>query len=131
MAKKRPTPRRNAPRSHPGGTARSAVGSPAATDELAGENQRLVQMLGERMKELRALHQTAELLRRGEWSTGELLARVAALLPPAFQHPEVAAAAVEFCELVRATPGFREGGEELQAGLPNTPRAGGRPARRW
>ncbi|HET9267480.1 MAG TPA: GAF domain-containing protein, partial [Vicinamibacterales bacterium] len=50
--------------------------------------------LGERVKELTALHHTARLLEDEQLGVTELLQRIAALLPPAFQFPDVTQALV-------------------------------------
>jgi PAS domain S-box-containing protein len=69
------------------------------------EQQRLVHDLGERVKELSALHATGRLLNEPA-NPRELLARIVALLPPAWQYPEVTAARIAFGEIDVRTPGF-------------------------
>jgi formate hydrogenlyase transcriptional activator len=64
--------------------------------------------LGERVKELTALHRTARLLEDEQLGVAELLQRIAALVPPAFQFPEVAEARVCYGGTVVHTPGFAE-----------------------
>ncbi len=75
-------------------------------DRAEAERRRLINNLRERVKELRALHRTAELLRGDGLTTMELLAKVAMLIPPAMQHAEVAAVRVSFGEVEQCTPGF-------------------------
>jgi formate hydrogenlyase transcriptional activator len=62
--------------------------------------------LGERVKELTALHHTARLLEDEQLGVTELLQRIAALLPPAFQFPEVTQALVRFGDTEVSTSGF-------------------------
>jgi formate hydrogenlyase transcriptional activator len=62
--------------------------------------------LGERVKELTALHQTARLLEDEQIGVDGLLAQLAALLPPAFQYPEITEASVTYGTTVVRTPGF-------------------------
>jgi signal transduction histidine kinase len=69
---------------------------------------RLRRDLDERMKELKALHATAALLQDDELPVEELLARVAALVPPAFLHSADAAARVVHGRTMRGSPGFAE-----------------------
>ena len=64
--------------------------------------------LGERVKELSALHETARLLQDERTGVRELLEQVAALLPPAFQFPDVTHASVRYGDIVVHTPGFVE-----------------------
>jgi hypothetical protein len=71
------------------------------------ERLRLAHNLGERVKELRALHEAMRLLQCGDLAVPDALAQIAALLPPAMQHPGIAAARVSFGREVHATPGFR------------------------
>src|SRR6185503_12541778 len=52
------------------------------------ERERLLHELGERVKELTALHGTARLLQDDNLTIADILERVALLLPPAFQYPE-------------------------------------------
>lgn len=68
----------------------------------------LVHALGERLKELTALHTAARILQDDSRAPRELMEEIAALLPGAWQHPEVAAARVRFEQLEVLTPGFRE-----------------------
>src|SRR6185436_1096792 len=57
---------------------------------LEAERQRLVHDLNERVKELTALHEASKLLQRRDLELYEMLLKVAALLPPAYQYPEAA-----------------------------------------
>ncbi|MCU0611134.1 MAG: sensor histidine kinase [Candidatus Eisenbacteria bacterium] len=63
--------------------------------------------LQERVKELTALHRTAGILQDQSKSAKDVLSEVAALLPPAWQYPEVAVARVRFDQLEARTDGFR------------------------
>ncbi|MGE0812945.1 MAG: sigma 54-interacting transcriptional regulator [Vicinamibacterales bacterium] len=62
--------------------------------------------LGERVKELTALRQAARLLEDERLGVRELLERIAALLPPAFQFPDVTQALVRYGDTVVRTPRF-------------------------
>lgn len=64
--------------------------------------------LRERIKELTALHRTAELIlhRRGTWE--ERLQSVAALLPAAMQYPEIATGCIRYQGQTFATPGHQK-----------------------
>ena len=64
--------------------------------------------LEERIKELTALHQTAELIlrRRGTWE--QRLQAVAALLPPAMQYPEITTGCIRYRGQTFATVGHEK-----------------------
>jgi len=79
------------------------------------ERQKLVHDLGERVKEMRALYGVARLLRHDQMSIGEILARVAAVLPLSVQYPDVSAARVAFGARGAATPGFKASPWQLGA----------------
>src|SRR5689334_13879363 len=64
--------------------------------------------LGERVKELTALHHTARLLEDEQLGVAELLQKIAELLPPAFQFPEITEARVRYGDTVVRTAGFGE-----------------------
>jgi signal transduction histidine kinase len=70
--------------------------------------QELLHMLQERVKELTALHGTARILQARDKPLGQLMQEVVAMLPPAWQYPEVTAARIRFHDLEVQTPGFRE-----------------------
>src|SRR5207237_1802642 len=67
--------------------------------------QRLVHDLGERVKELTALHATSRLLNE-PGSPGELLARIVTLLPPAWQYPDITSARIATGDIDVSTAGF-------------------------
>jgi len=73
--------------------------------------------LGERVKELTALHGTVRILQDRTKPLGEVLSQIAALLPPAWQYPDVAAARIQFNGIMVATPEFRETRWMQQAAL--------------
>lgn len=75
----------------------------------------ILHKLGERVKELTALHGTARILQDHERPPGERMERIVALLPPAWQFPEVAAARIRFRGEEYATGGFRETGWSQKA----------------
>lgn len=68
----------------------------------------LLHKLQERVKELTALHKSARILQDQGKPAREVIEEMAALLPPAWQYPEVAAARIRFGPLEAKTPGFRE-----------------------
>jgi PAS domain S-box-containing protein len=70
------------------------------------EKRQLIHDLGERVKELTALHQTAKLLQDESISLPHLLQEIVALLPPAWQFPEVTAARIRFGDFEFMTKGF-------------------------
>ena len=74
--------------------------------EPLSDQARLVWALGERIKELTALHGAARVLEDPRTLPDRVLAEVASLLPPAWQYPEVTAARIAFGALAAETPGF-------------------------
>jgi len=80
------------------------------TDRKRAETERLslTHDLGERVKELTALHGTARLLQEERPFDKELLSELVALLPPAWQYPEVCVARITYADLDVQTPGWRE-----------------------
>lgn len=70
------------------------------------QKENLVHDLGERIKELTVLHQMARLLQNEQQPIAALLREIAAILPPAWQYPEVAAARVMFSGAEYTTPNF-------------------------
>src|SRR4029079_5211019 len=78
-------------------------------EEVAGERDRakgVLYDLGERVKELTAIHHTARLLEDEQLGVGELLHESATRLPPAFQFPEITQARVRYGDTDERTPGF-------------------------
>ncbi|PYS72392.1 MAG: hypothetical protein DMF69_07770 [Acidobacteria bacterium] len=71
------------------------------------EKRNLIHDLGERVKELTALHQTARILQDESKSVTELLQNIVSLLPAAWQYPEVAAARIKFGDMEFITPSFQ------------------------
>lgn len=74
----------------------------------SSEQARAAYDLGERVKELTALHETARLLHDQHLELPDLIARIAALLPPAFQFPEITAALLSYGDTRCVTAGYRE-----------------------
>ncbi|BFU96073.1 MAG: hypothetical protein NTNFB02_27950 [Nitrospira sp.] len=72
------------------------------------EQRRLRHLFGERVKELTALHRTAHLLQDSARPIEEVLKQIVALLPPAWQYPEITLARITFDNMVFTTPAFRE-----------------------
>ena len=63
--------------------------------------------LTERIKELRCLLELSNLVSRRDLSTGDILQRAVDLLPPALQHPELAAAQVTLLDARYATAHYQ------------------------
>jgi PAS domain S-box-containing protein len=78
------------------------------TDRKLGEEEkrRLIHDLGERVKELTALHRAARILQDETQGPAQLLQNIVSLLPPAWQYPEVTAARIKFGEMEFKTPNF-------------------------
>jgi two-component system NarL family sensor kinase len=74
--------------------------------------------LEERVKELTALHRAARLLQDHGRPPVELMRDLAALMPPAWQYPEAAAARIRFGSLEASTAGFRETAWRQAASFP-------------
>ncbi|WNM60618.1 sigma-54 interaction domain-containing protein [Candidatus Nitrospira neomarina] len=70
------------------------------------ELKRTLHDLQERVKELTALHSTTQLFHNEDLSNQELLQRIADLIPPSWQYPEVTAARIRFGPLEITTPNF-------------------------
>ncbi len=67
---------------------------------------KLVHDLRERVKELTLLHEAARILDDEARPMPEVLADLVAILPPAWQYPEITEASVTVGEMEVATPGF-------------------------
>lgn len=72
------------------------------------EQKRLRHLFGERVKELTALHRTVRLLQDSATPVEEVLSKIVALLPPAWQYPDITAARISFDSLIVTTPTFAE-----------------------
>jgi len=64
--------------------------------------------LGERVKELTALHRTARCLQDAERPLDDIMAEVVAALPEAWQFPTITAARLRVLDREWTTPGFRD-----------------------
>ncbi len=73
--------------------------------------------LKERLKELTALHQAARMLQTSQPIDTGLLQEFVALLPPAWQFPEVCEARIRYAGLVAGTPGWRDSPWKMAAGF--------------
>jgi signal transduction histidine kinase len=81
----------------------------AQADSVQPEDQRrLRHLFGERVKELTALHRTVRLLQDTAKPIEEVLGQIVALLPPAWQYPEITVACITFDGMHFATPNFVE-----------------------
>lgn len=74
----------------------------------------VIHALGERVKELTALHSTVCILQNDKLSTREILDRVVKLIPPAWQYPELTAGRVVVGNCESRTNNFKRTGR-LQA----------------
>ena len=81
--------------------------------EVERERKKLLWELGERVKELTLLHQTARVL-QSELPFASLLERLVAWIPAAWQHPEQCRARIRWGELALESPGFRPGSCKLE-----------------
>ena len=72
------------------------------------ERERLVGVLGERVKELRLLHAVARLLQRAPPGGADPLPQLVRLLPSGWQHSECCEARIVYGGVVYATPGWRD-----------------------
>jgi PAS domain S-box-containing protein len=100
----------------------SAIRDGSGTEELAigmvqditerkraeDQNRLLLHDLGERIKELTALHGAARILQQEEIDILTVLHRLVSLLPPAFQYPDVTAARIRLGSNVVTTTGFSD-----------------------
>jgi signal transduction histidine kinase len=68
----------------------------------------LLHALRERVKELTSLHATARILQDGTKPVAEVMRTLAALLPSAWQYPEITAARIRYQDLQAVSPGFAE-----------------------
>ncbi|MGZ5454641.1 MAG: sensor histidine kinase [Candidatus Aminicenantales bacterium] len=75
-------------------------------DKTAAEKDKVVWALKERVKELTALHGAARVLEHAGRAPEMILKEIVALLPPAWQYPEIAAAKISLGAVETATPNF-------------------------
>ena len=76
--------------------------------ETPDQLQQTLHHLGERVKELTALHTTARLFQEDQASTEGLLQKIVDLLPPSWQYPEITAGRIEFNGIRIVTPNYRK-----------------------
>jgi two-component system cell cycle sensor histidine kinase/response regulator CckA len=86
-----------------------------------GDESDLAWRLGERVKELTLLHGVARLLQTGRAPDEALLAEVVALVPPAWQFPELCEARIRWLQVEARSPGWSESPWILRAALGPTP----------
>ena len=79
------------------------------TDRKHAEDKssELLHDLGERVKELTALHRAARILQNEELPMPDLLQQFIAVLPPGWQYPGITAARIRLGELEFTTPNFK------------------------
>ena len=75
--------------------------------EVEQELQRRSHELGERVKELRCLYEISRLREQPDLPIGDLLQRVAELIPPAWQYPEITCARITLGDQEYTTAGFK------------------------
>jgi PAS domain S-box-containing protein len=100
-----------APRFGPQGNFLGYIGSVMDITERKRAEEKsneLLHCLDERVKELTALHRAARILQNEQQTTPEWLQQFVAVLPPAWQYPEVTAACIRLGELEFATPSFKQ-----------------------
>lgn len=78
------------------------------TSEKAEERDQILYKLGERVKELTALHRTARILQDDLRPVDDVMLEITSLLPDAWQYPEVTGARIRFHDSEYKTPNFRE-----------------------
>jgi signal transduction histidine kinase len=87
---------------------RFRIMSATAENAYHEEHKRLRHLFGERVKELTALHRAVRLLQDSAKPVEEVLSQIVALLPPAWQYPEITVARITFDDMVFTTPTFIE-----------------------
>jgi len=85
----------------------SLIDSPNPFDKNAGEKDKVVWALKERVKELTALHGAARVLEHAGRTPAMILREIVDLLPAAWQYPEITAAKLSLGTVEAATPNFR------------------------
>lgn len=70
------------------------------------QNRKLLHRLGERVKELTALHGASRVLQHQDLDLPEVLEKLVALLPPAFQYPTITTARIVLDEISKESPDF-------------------------
>jgi signal transduction histidine kinase len=85
----------------------SLIDSPNPFDKNAGEKDKVVWALKERVKELTALHGAARVLEHAGRTPAMILREIVDLLPAAWQYPEITAAKLSLGAVETATPNFR------------------------
>ncbi len=101
---------RGAPRFAPNGQFVGYIGSAIdITDRkrVQEKNDELVHHLGERVKELTALHLAARILQNDQQATPECLQEFVVALPAAWQYPEITAARILLGDLQFPTANFK------------------------
>lgn len=86
----------------------SGQGIPNRAPKGEAGQQELLHHLTERVKELTALHGTVRVLQDSTKALEEIFGEIVALVPPAWQYPEVTAARIRFEGLTVTTPSFHE-----------------------
>ena len=76
--------------------------------QVETERTLLLHDLGKRVKELTALHETANVLQENRPFDQQVLAKLVALLPPAWQYPDVCEVRIRYAGLEAKTGGWRE-----------------------
>jgi PAS domain S-box-containing protein len=92
------------------------TGPPVRVTSIDEGREKLLHQLGERVKELIALHSTASIFQQPK-PVASLLAEIASILPPAWQYPDIATARITYDGIEYRSPGFRESPWQQSAGF--------------
>lgn len=89
----------------------------AQTLGIAVSNRRAQAALKERIKEIKCMYGICQTYNLPGLTLKSVLRRVAGLLPPAMQHPEIASARIMLDGISYKSPGFKSKGEKLSADI--------------
>lgn len=87
---------------------------------MEDDSRRLLHTLQERVKELTALHRAVRLMQDGIRPPADVLKDIVALLPPAWQYPDITAARIVLDGTAYATPNFSDTRWKQTAALPTS-----------
>ncbi len=79
-----------------------------AEQEAARIKEKLEHDYGERVKEQRLFYSTASLIQDDTIAVEDVLGRIAEMIPPGWQYPDVCAARIQYSGHSRSSPAFRE-----------------------
>jgi len=87
---------------------------------MEDNSRRLLHTLQERVKELTALHRAVRLMQDGTRPPADVIEDIVALLPPAWQYPDITAARIVLDGTSYATPNFSDTRWKQIAALPTS-----------